>query len=196
MLHSVKRRLLLANALFASTMATAGPMIQPGDLALRHDIQSLADFGIITSPVTAWPLEWGPILADIEAFAVRVSLPRDVAIALFCVRNRAEWLAQMDVAKYLARLAVAKFPARIRSFQDTPRGKSEVGARFAYTGKWLTVDVNVTGSNDDGGSQYVRLDGSQISVAIRNWTLAANTLDRWWGSAWDNNLILTNYARR
>lgn len=191
----ITRRFLLATALVACGAATAGPMIEPGDLALRHDIQRLADFGIVTSPVTTWPLEWGPILADIEAYTGQATSPPDVADALLRVRNRADWHAQTHVVRYRARLAVAESPARIRSFQDTPRGKSEIGAGFTYTGEWLTVDLNVTGSIDDNDSQDVRLDGSQIGVAIHNWTLAASTLDRWWGPAWDNNLILTNNAR-
>ena len=33
-------------------MALAGPSIAPGDLALRHDIQRLADYGVLSGPTT------------------------------------------------------------------------------------------------------------------------------------------------
>src|SRR6056297_1674851 len=51
-------------ALVASP-AVADPWARPGDLALRHDIQLLADAGIIKSPVTTWPIPWGTLAADL-----------------------------------------------------------------------------------------------------------------------------------
>ncbi len=44
----------------------AGPSIAPGDLALRHDIQRLDDYGVLSGPVKTWPLSWGPILSDLQ----------------------------------------------------------------------------------------------------------------------------------
>ena len=41
----------------------ASPFIGSGDSALRHDIQRLADYGVIKGPTSTWPLAWGPILA-------------------------------------------------------------------------------------------------------------------------------------
>ena len=49
-------------------IALAGPAIAPGDLALRHDIQRLADYGALSGPVTTWPLSWGPILSDLQNY--------------------------------------------------------------------------------------------------------------------------------
>ncbi len=46
----------------------AGPSIAPGDLALRQDIQRLADHGALSGPVTTWPLSWGPILSDLQNY--------------------------------------------------------------------------------------------------------------------------------
>ena len=31
-------------------------LIQPGDLRLKHDIQLLSDAGIITAPISGWPI--------------------------------------------------------------------------------------------------------------------------------------------
>ncbi len=44
----------------------AGPSIAPGNPALRQDIQRLADYGVLSGPVTTWPLSWGPILSDLQ----------------------------------------------------------------------------------------------------------------------------------
>ncbi len=55
--------------------AFAGPYMPAGDLALRHDIQILADAGVIKGPTSTWPLAWGPILANLaDADAMTLSL--------------------------------------------------------------------------------------------------------------------------
>ena len=101
------RPIILFLALMASS-ALAGPYIPAGDLALRHDIQRLADYGIITGPISTWPLAWGPILNDIRS-ADATNLPPGVADAgleqLHLLRDHADTLAQ------IAQLYVAKVHA-------------------------------------------------------------------------------------
>ena len=41
--------------LLAAGAAAADPWIEPGDAGLRHDLQLLADAGILDAPLTAWP---------------------------------------------------------------------------------------------------------------------------------------------
>ncbi len=60
----------------------AGPSIAPGDLALRHDIQRLDDYGVLSGPVTTWPLSWGPILSDLQIHRPTAELPTDVTDSL------------------------------------------------------------------------------------------------------------------
>ena len=36
--------------------AAAGPIIAPGDIGLRHEVQLLADYGFISGPVNTSPL--------------------------------------------------------------------------------------------------------------------------------------------
>ena len=60
--------LMIASAVFVLPPAFAGPLVAPGDLALRHDIQRLADHGVLSGPVTTWPLSWGPILSDLQNY--------------------------------------------------------------------------------------------------------------------------------
>ena len=70
--------------------AAAGPSIAPGDVVLRHDIQRLADAGLIKGTVSTWPLAWAPIAADIRGVADEANLPGDVRQSLMRVRRRAE----------------------------------------------------------------------------------------------------------
>jgi hypothetical protein len=52
--------------LLLGEIVLAGPSIATVNLALRQDIQRLADYGVLSGPVTTWPLCRGPILSDLE----------------------------------------------------------------------------------------------------------------------------------
>ena len=189
-------RLVLLGALVAlAGPLLANPFVQTGDPVLRHDIQRLADYGIITGPVTTWPLMWGPLAADIGAYPADEDLPPDVRQSLNRVRDRAAWEMRSNDLLYRASASVSESPARIRSFQNTPRESAELSAGLSYTGDLFAVSLNGkwVDSPDDGKEH--RYDDSVIGVALGNYTISANTLDRWWGPGWDGSLILSNNAR-
>ena len=181
-------------ALLASS-SLAGPAIQPGDLALRHDIQRLADYGVIKGTVTTWPLAWGPILAEVRRFEADGELPRDVTDALERIRARGAWETRTNSLRYRARVAAQEKSASIRSFQNTPREEAELSGGLSWTGDRWSVDLSGTVVSNPSDDEDVRFDGSEIGVAIGNVTVAASTLDRWWGPAWDNSLVLSSNAR-
>ena len=173
----------------------AGPAIAPGDLALRHDIQCLADAGVISGPVTSWPLAWGPIAADISALDGQDELPADVLQSLARVRSRARWEMQIDTLHFNARLSVAEKPTRMRSFADTPRGAAEIGGGLDWIGERLSIRLQAQAVDSPADGEDLRSDGSAIAVALDNFSISANTLDRWWGPGWDGSLILSSNAR-
>jgi hypothetical protein len=186
--------LALCSLLLAAS-ASAGPVVGAGDAVLRHDIQQLADYGIIRGPVTSWPLAWGPIVADVERLDGASSLPRQVAAALTRVRDRIRRETRTNDVRYRARLSAAEEPSRIRGFADTPRESGEIGAGVSWTGSRVSVDLRgqvVTSPDDD---REYRADGSLIGVVLGNYSIAASTQDRWWGPGWDGSLILSSNAR-
>jgi len=187
------RRLLIMLALAASS-ATAGPTIPAGDMALRHDIQRLADAGIIKGPTTTWPLAWGPMLEDVNDVD-ETKLSAGVANALARVRDRAAWETRTHQLTVKSRLAVAEKPTSIRGFQDTPRGDIDASAGISYIGNWFSIDFNVQGVDSDQDSQDLRADDTMIGIVVGNWSVAASTQQRWWGPGWDGSLILGNNAR-
>jgi hypothetical protein len=187
------RRLLILLTL-ASSCAFAGPYIPAGDLALRHDIQRLADHGIIKGPTSTWPLAWGPIIEDVRS-ADATNLPPAVSDALARVRDRANWETRTRELTFNAKVGVAEKPTRIRSFQNTPRGDIEVAAGFGWIDEWFSIDLNLQGVDSDQDSQDLRGDDSMIGVVLGNWSVAASTQQRWWGPGWDGSLILGNNAR-
>jgi hypothetical protein len=161
------RRLLILLTL-ASSCAFAGPYIPAGDLALRHDIQRLADYGIIKGPTSTWPLAWGPIIEDVRS-ADATNLPPGVADALARVRDRANWETRTKELTFKTKVGVAEKPTRIRSFQDTPRGDIEVAAGIGWIDEWFSIDLNLQGVDSDQDSQDLRADDSMIGVVLGNW---------------------------
>jgi len=188
------RKALFLLPVLAST-ALAGPFMQPGDLALRHDIQRLADYGVVSGTTTTWPLAWGPVLDDIRAFDSSIDLPIDVQDAIARVRARGDWESGVGNVRFKVRASAAVDAPAIRSFQDTPREDGEISAGVSWTGERFSVDISATAVSNPSDEKDLRADQSQVSIALGNLTLAASTLDRWWGPAWDSSLVLSNNAR-
>lgn len=189
------RVILPAFVLLSSPQLEADPIITPGNAALRHDIQRLADAGVISGPVTTWPLAWGPIAEDLREFDLELQLPADVKQSLARVRTRAMWEMQIDTLRFDARLSIAEEPARMRSFSEWPRESGEIGGGISWTGDRLSVNLNGQTVDSPADGEEYRADGSSIAVILGNFSISANTLDRWWGPGWDGNLILSNNAR-
>jgi hypothetical protein len=72
--------------------AGADPWLAPGDAALRHDIQWLADEGLLAAPTTTWPLAREDLARAVRAVDDRqaAALPAGLAEALARVRRVAE----------------------------------------------------------------------------------------------------------
>ena len=175
--------------------AFANPFVAPGNLALRHDIQLLADYGVIAGTVTSWPLSWGAIISDIENYDDAAALPDDVEDALARIRARARRATRLDEVQFSTRLSVVESPASVRSFQNTPREDAEFGVGLAWTGKRFSINLAATVVDSPKDNKEYRADGSAIGIALGNFTVAMSAMDRWWGPGWDGSLILSNNAR-
>jgi hypothetical protein len=205
------RTILASLFILCSVAAWAGPAAQPGDMGLRHDIQVLADYGAISGPVTTWPISWDAVLNDLEKVVSEdVVLPNRVLPTFERVLARARNETARGQASFNFGIAAAEKPVNIRGFSNTPREEGEVRAGASWTGERLSLDLNITGSEapasrirqpDDvyfplsNDTDKARLDGSQLGVDLGNWSIAASTLERWWGPGWDGSLILSNNAR-
>jgi len=186
---------LTATLLFAA-QAFAAPQAQPGDVGLRHDIQVLADYGAISGPVTTWPLSWDALLTDLETVQSEdVVLPNAVLPTFQRVLARARHETRRGAHSIKAHVSGAEEPLQIRSFSNTPRERGEIGAGYSWFSDRLTIDLNVAYVDEPTDGEDVRADGSQIGLNLGNWTIAASTMDRWWGPGWDGSLILSNNAR-
>ena len=189
-------RVIMVSLALAAASASAGPVAAPGDIGLRHDIQLLADYGVISGPVTTWPISWDAIAADLQiAMDSKVILPNAVDRTMQRLVVRVNREIQRGKPRMNSRLSVAEEPRRIRSFSDTPLEEGEVSAGFSWLGERVSLDLNATGAYKPLDDEEARADGSRIALDMGNVTLAVSTMDRWWGPGWDGSLILSNNAR-
>jgi hypothetical protein len=184
-----------AMSLLGTRFANAEPWIAPGDELLRHDLQLLADRGIVRGPLMTWPLSWGDISRDVAKFAAVTTLNAAEQAALARVRERASHEARAQPMQPHLRLALGSDPRTLRTFEYTPREDAEVEAGVQWTGLHMSYRLQVSGVDgaDDGDS--VRADGSYVGAATGNWMFALGLMDRWWGPGWDGSLILSSNAR-
>ena len=189
-------RLLALFALSLQSVVQAAPLAGPGDIALRHDIQVLADYGVIKGPVTTWPLSWDAIRSDLEAAKANdVELPGNVARTMDRVLARSLAASRRGEHRISGSLAIAEEPIRIRAFADTPREQGEIRATYSWLGENFQVSLSASAVDSPSDGEDFRADGSLIALDFANWTIAASTMDRWWGPGWDGSLILSNNAR-
>jgi len=183
-----------ASALLFTAAIRAEPWAAPGDMALRHDLQQLADAGVLRGPTMSWPLPWADITRDIGAADVTKLSTRSQA-ALTRVRERAKLATTTHEIDLGVEVEGTTDPWALRSFEDSPREKGEltvaadwVGDRFAWK-----LSAGVVADPDDG--QEFRPDGSYVAMSLGNWSISAGYIDRWWGPGWEGSLILSDNAR-
>jgi hypothetical protein len=171
--------------------ALAGPWLDPGDGALRHDLQLLADGGVVPIPITQWPISWG----DIDLDDVRLGQLSPAEVAAFgrlTARLRREREEGLHVA--LA-TSVGGEGIALRSFQDTPREQLELGVGVDWLGKRFAFRGRAQYVYDAEDDREFRLDDSYAAMALGNWMFSVAASDRWWGPSWQGSLFLSNNAR-
>ncbi len=169
----------------------ADPWIDTSNIFLRANIQHLADVGIISSPVTTFPLMWQDIAFDIQSKQL-TGISDTTKNALLYVRH------QLKMAKrnqQTVKINLATNDKRFTSFGDSFRDKNNI--QFSsnvifdnFAGRIATRYTNQPLDGDD--SQF---DGSYGAFFIGNWVLSAGMQDRWWGPGWDTSLSLSSNAR-
>ena len=191
----MRRYTALLTALISSS-SLAGPVAPAGDIGLRHDVQVLADYGVIQSPTLAWPMAWDAILADLEAArAADVNLPVSVRGTFVRTLNRARRETARGEGGFTYRASLSEKPTRIRGYTNAPYDEGELSGGYSWANDRFSVDVNATAALDPLDDEDFRADGTRLAVDWGNVTFAASTMDRWWGPGWDGSLILSNNAR-
>lgn len=176
--------------------AAAGPWIDPGDWALRYDLRLLADAGVVSAPMMAWPIPWGSVARDVTDLEDRTGLREAESAALARVKWQIGYETRVRELMTESELSVMASPMRMRNFLDTPRSSAETKVKVDWTDEYaagrLAITATKGGSVDDS---KLRGDGSYLALALGNWIVAVGATDRWWGPGWDDSLVLSNNAR-
>jgi hypothetical protein len=146
--------------------AGADPWLAPGDAALRHHIQWLADEGILAAPTSTWPLAREDLARAVRAVDDRqaAALAAGLAEALARVRRAAE----SQSGGFETRLAGAE-PAHLRGFEDSPRESGEASVAVTGSVGRYAARLQVTAVADAGDGQTLRADGSYASPSSVTW---------------------------
>jgi len=174
-----------------TTMVYAEPWIDTSNLALRNEIQYLADKGLIKAPVTTYPLMWAAIAPDLHAIdAAQLDTPsRNAYINVMGHLS----FAKQNIGS--VRLNVSNDDLRFTSFGDNYRDKNSLTVSYSALGERWAVKLSPSYTLDPDDDDNFRLDESYIAGYLGNWVLTAGFQDRWWAPGWDTNLSLTSNAR-
>ncbi|MGD9597539.1 MAG: capsule assembly Wzi family protein [Steroidobacteraceae bacterium] len=175
--------------------ARAAPWLAPGDLTMRHDIELLADAGILRGPVTTWPISWPDIARGVNAARLPDVASPALTQALLRVQSAARRAARSGFEGAGLRIAGARDPDPLRTFSDTPREEGELELAAAWMGNRFAANLQVTGVTNASDDQGARFDGSYVGVNVGNFMISAGWMERWWGPGWEGSLILGTAAR-
>jgi len=178
----------VALAVPAVPPAAADPWASPGDARLRHDLQLLADSGILHAPLTTWPVSWAEVARDVGSVS-ETERPAHVEAALARVRAAATAATQTGRWRAEAGVAGSGEPMQLRRFGDVPREEGEITGAMQYTGDRFAVRLQGTVVANAGDGRTVRADGSYAAAVLGNWIVSAGLMDRWWGPGWEGSLI-------
>ena len=194
----LKPSLAILSLLFLNS-SFAAPWVEPDDLALRNDIQLLADIGLITAPVTTYPLMWNAIKDDILSANTSLLSDEQLQALAHVMYNYKYASSNQNITKksfYLASSA-NRFTSYGNDHFD--QGNIELSDEFFVGNLAGKLQMNYRlGLDDDPelnqGSDF-NLDGSYLAYKLGNWVLSAGAIERWWGPGIDTNLIMTTNSR-
>ncbi|WP_165481112.1 capsule assembly Wzi family protein [Legionella impletisoli] len=188
--------------LLFSSLAFSGPFlyVNPYDatdsMAIKNDIDLLADYGLISAPVLTWPLPWksiGSSLLSTESELTVKEAPSFVQLAYFRV-----------LARYKKALSRAWSPGvfisggsklnPFRTFQWQPRSDFEVGGSLEKQNQRIAANLAVNYGKYADVTGDVHLDSSYFYLFLGNWGIGVDKMSRWWGPGFTDSMILSANA--
>ena len=145
---AVPALLVLIVVLLFAAATHAEPWVGPGDIALRHDLQQLADAGVLHAPTMSWPLPWSDIKQDVGAADSSKLSPR-LQSALGRVQKRAAAETATGDVDLLVEVAGTTDPWALRSFEDSPREEGEFAGKSIVEALGAILPSRPAGSGSD-----------------------------------------------
>lgn len=188
----IRQTILACTAIFSSQLL-ASPWIDANDLYLRNHIQQLADAGIITAPVTTYPLMWNAInndLLHVDLSALTPRLADSYAEVLHYYRR-----AIGNKFNHRAKISLANEAKRLNGFGETHRQKAQLSLSTEHLANFWAGKISTQVRSEPEDDKTVTFDNSYFAATYGNWIVRAGAISQWWGPGWDSSLILSNNAR-
>jgi len=179
-------------AAFSSQLA-ASPWIDANQLYLRNNIQQLADAGLISAPVTTYPLMWNAISDDllrINASTITPTLAQSYAQVIHYLRR-----ARSNKYNRQIKLSLANQPQRFSGFGETVSQQAQLQLSSEYLGSFWAVKLSTQLNEQPLDNKNLTFDNSYLAATYGNWVIRVGTISQWWGPGWDSSLLLSNNAR-
>ncbi|WP_076411098.1 capsule assembly Wzi family protein [Shewanella sp. UCD-KL12] len=188
----MKLKILSGLLLLSCASAQAAWWVEPNDLALRADIQLLADTGIILQPVTTYPLMWAGLKQDMDKAEIK-----NLSAMQASAYERVMTAYKKDHQSFSSeiKVAAASDTARFLGFGHDYRDKAETTVNAEVTKEWFSGRVSASYHYDPIDGNSARLDNSFAAVLLGNWIVSAGAQQKYWGPGWDTGLIQTTNAR-
>ncbi len=171
----------------------AAPWIKPDNIEARHHIELLSAAGVLSTPITQWPVMWRSIGPDLKAALHKKLSARERESVLLLL---GEYNAARKPVHGSATLRYADQERTVLGgfgHGNQAPSYAEVSAGFT-SGSWageLKVGYAITKEAEE----HRRLDGSYLATALGNWAFSVGAVDKWWGPGWQNSMILSDNAR-
>jgi hypothetical protein len=192
MTFSIRLAAILAMGAFMVPSLQAQPWAEVGDRQLKEDIELLRDVGIISGPVTSWPIPWSGISRDLDA-ADGGAMSPFVRMAVSRVRTRMETSLE-ERTKYEVSLNATTEPGVVRDFGSAARTDVEAQARVTHELDSVSLTYGI-GWRDGQRGKDIHFDNLQAAVKLGNWAVYAGTVETWWGPGSESALLFSNSAR-
>ena len=178
----------------------AGQWVEVGDAKLRHYLQVLSDGGLLSAPVTSWPLTWESVSEDLHDWQQKAEDKDSDYLDLPRMQQQA--LVYVQAAHAQSSLRQNRLNAGVRDniniqphFGYSQREEQLYQFSTEKTNEHYAYKVQLAYVDDASDDRDFRLDGSYLAGFWNDWQLSLGAVDRWWGPGWHSNLILTNSAR-
>ncbi|WP_298440707.1 capsule assembly Wzi family protein [uncultured Ferrimonas sp.] len=186
------KKIIFALVALASPL-TAAPWISPDDLHLRADLQRLGAEGVISVPLTTYPLMWSGIANDLHDVSQH-QLSAAAAESLRRVRHRMMQEIHNGASTSVS-MSAGSANARFQHFGSVNRDKlgSQVSAEFLSDR--FAGNLSVQYAADPRDDESFRLDDTYLAVVMGNWVVSAGQVAQWYGPGMDSALLMSTNAR-
>lgn len=182
--------IFIALCLTTVATSTASPRIESNSLRDRLDMSMLRDSNTVESSILTWPWPIGRTEISRQNLHEKPFIASHRRLERMQSSERKEGIRPLD---YSLSLASERQP--FRSFGNQPREEFEASIASSWLSEWTSGNLQVSFAENPSDGEEIRLDGTYFSVAVGNWFVALDQVERWWGPGWDGSLILSNNAR-